>query len=185
MLISFIVTNVVTVRKRSCEKVMFLQLSVILFTGGCLPGYTHTPCPVHAGIHTPPCPVHAGIHTHPLPSACWDTHTHPLPSACWDTHTPCPVHAGIHTSPRQIPPKMATAADGTHPTGMHSCSYYSIGQLSGFLLPLDRHQVPSKYCGATKKKRKKEKEKEKKEEEIEYLHHEPYGLLIILFANFY
>ena len=25
---------------------------------------------------------------------------------------PCPVHAGIH---------MATAADGTHPTGMHSC----------------------------------------------------------------
>ena len=31
-----------------------------------------------------PCPVHAGIHT-PLSSACWDTHTHP-----------CPVHAGIH-----------------------------------------------------------------------------------------
>ena len=47
----------------------------------------------------------------PLPSACWDTH--PLPSACWDT-PPCPVHAGID---------MATAADGTHPTGMHSCSH--------------------------------------------------------------
>ena len=39
----------------------------------------------------------------PLPSACWDTHT-PLPSACWDT------------------PPAATAADGTYPTGMISCS---------------------------------------------------------------
>ena len=27
-------------------------------------------------------------------------------------HAPCPVHAGI---------VMATTADGTHPTGMHSC----------------------------------------------------------------
>ena len=54
-------------------------------------------------------------------SACWDTHTppaqsmlgytQPLPSACLDT-SPFPVHAGID---------MATAADGTHPTGMHSC----------------------------------------------------------------
>ena len=61
------------------------------------PGQT-PPCPVHAGIHTHPCPVHAGIHAAPLPSACWDTQ--------------CPVHAGID---------MATAADGMHPTGMHSC----------------------------------------------------------------
>ena len=45
--------------------------------------------------------VHAGIHT---PRA-----NTPLPSACWDTQ--CPVHAGID---------MATAVDGTHPTGMHS-----------------------------------------------------------------
>ena len=30
---------------------------------------------------------------------------------------PCPVHAGTH---------MATAADGTHPTGMHSCVCYEI-----------------------------------------------------------
>ena len=86
--------------QRSCGKVMFLHLSVILFTGGCLPQcmlrYTHpwadilrvdTPCPVHAGIHTfTPCPVHSGIHI-PLPSACWDTP--PLPSACWDTHGYC------------------------------------------------------------------------------------------------
>ena len=70
--------------------------------GGCLPqcmlGYT------------PPSPTDAPLGRHPLPSACWDTH--PLPSAGWDTHTPCPMHAGID---------VATAADGTHPTGMHSC----------------------------------------------------------------
>ena len=45
----------------------------------------------------------------PPPSACWDIHP-PLHRACWDTQ--CPVHAGID---------MATAADGKHPTGMHSC----------------------------------------------------------------
>ena len=44
--------------QRSCGKVMFLHLSVILFTGW-------VSAPVHAGIHPPgrhpPCPVHAGI----------------------------------------------------------------------------------------------------------------------------
>ena len=40
----------------------------------------------------------------------------PLPSACWDT-PPCPVHVGIHAPP----PPVATAADGMHPTGRHSC----------------------------------------------------------------
>ena len=38
----------------------------------------------------------------------------PLPSACWDTPPPPPV---------------ATAADGTHPTGMHSCLWLNLGQL--------------------------------------------------------
>ena len=41
----------------------------------------------------------------------------PQPSVCLDTHTPWPVHAGIH-----LPPA-ATAAQGTYPTGMHSCLY--------------------------------------------------------------
>ena len=54
--------DIVSVRKRSCGKVMFLHLSVILFTGG----------------------------------------------RC--------------TSLRHPPPETTTAADGTHPTGMHS--YY-------------------------------------------------------------
>ena len=85
--------------QRSCGKVMFLHLSVILFTGGgvpqCMLGYTHplqvdTPWADTPLARPPPRPVYAGIHT-PLPSACWDTHS--LPSAFWDT-PPCPVHAG-------------------------------------------------------------------------------------------
>ena len=52
--------------------------------------------------------VHAGIHTHTPGQTPPDRHT---PAQCyWDTQ--CPVHAGID---------MATAADGMHPTGMHSC----------------------------------------------------------------
>ena len=100
---------------------MFSQASVILFTRGERypsvhlgrpPGQTprwadipradtplgrHPPAdtpPAQCMLgYTPPCPGHAGIHT---------------PS--------CPVHAGIHA-----PLLAATAADGTHPTGMHSC----------------------------------------------------------------
>ena len=56
--------------QQSCGKVMFLNMSVILFTWGVYAS-------VHAGIHPP----------------------------------------GRHLSPEQT----ATAADGTHPTGMHSC----------------------------------------------------------------
>ena len=87
---------------------------------------------VHAGIHPLGRPPHDPTkcmlgYTPPL-SACWNTHTHPaqcmldthnppLPSAWWDTHPPHPVHGGIHPP---LPPT-ATAADSTHPTGMHSC----------------------------------------------------------------
>ena len=99
--------------QHSFSKVM----SVILSMGRCLPqcmlGYTP-------------------LARHPPSSACWETHL--LPSACWDTHplpecilgcTPppaCLVHAGIH---------MATAADGTHPTGMHSCHIMKIYSSGG------------------------------------------------------
>ena len=64
--------------KRSCGKVMFLHLPVILFTGGCLrPLGRQTPPAQTPHGQTPPwadtpCLVHAGIHT-PLPRACWDT----------------------------------------------------------------------------------------------------------------
>ena len=52
--------QVITVRKRSCGKVMFLHLSVILFIGG-------VSASVHTGIHPP------GKHP-PMPSARWDRH---------------------------------------------------------------------------------------------------------------
>ena len=73
----------------------------------------------------------------PLPSAmklqrlcfyrCLSVHRGVCLSACWDTTprgpgttTPSPPGPGI--PPEQTPPlEMATAADGTHPTGMHSC----------------------------------------------------------------
>ena len=81
--------------QRSCGKVMFSQASVILLTGEGISAQGVCVCGRHPLANTlpgqtPPCSVHAGIHTHP-----------------------CPVHAGIH-------PPADTAADGTHPTGMHS-----------------------------------------------------------------
>ena len=62
---------------------MFLHLSVILFTGGCLLRYT-------------PLVRHGGVSARGVSAS---------------------VHAGIH-----IHPPAVTAADGMHPTGMHSCS---------------------------------------------------------------
>ena len=59
-------------------------------------------------------------HCSPLPWADIHQADTPLSSACWDTHTPpCPVRAGIHLPPPPRP--AATAADGTHPSGMHIC----------------------------------------------------------------
>ena len=76
---------------------MFLHLSASHFVHkGVSPSvYRHLPPP-----QTPPSQCMLG-YTLPL-----------LPDQCMLRYTPpCPVHAGID---------MATAADGTHPTGMHS-----------------------------------------------------------------
>ena len=89
--------------QRSCGKVMFSQASVILSMGeGCLadipPGQTPD---THPWVNTPSGKIPLGRHA--------------SPAQCMLGYTPpCPVHAGIH-------PPTATAADGTHPTGMHSC----------------------------------------------------------------
>ena len=48
------------------------------------------------------------------------------PSQCMLGYTPHPVHAGTHdlcSVHAGIHPPPATAADGTHPTGMHSCLF--------------------------------------------------------------
>ena len=85
--------------QHSCGKVMFLHLSVILFTGG-------VSALMPAGIQPP-------LGRHPSGQIPPQADT-PLRSACWEIH-------------------MATAADGTHPTGMHSCCYLQFGS---FFLPV-------------------------------------------------
>ena len=106
-------------------KVMFLHLSVILFTeswsasvhAGIPPprdqAHTHTQTPGptlprtrhHPRTSHPPGPGTAGTRNHPLTS---------LDQAAPGPGTP----PGLGTPPGE---KTATAADGTHHTGMHSC----------------------------------------------------------------
>ena len=91
-------SSLITCRKRSYGKVMFLHLSVILSTGGGLSA------PMHAGIHPPnrtPWADTPSLGRHPLPG-----------------QTPPPW---ADTPWADTPQQMATAADSTHPTGMHSC----------------------------------------------------------------
>ena len=105
------VQKIFTVRKRSCAKVMFLHLSVILFTGVGVSASGSTGCT--STWQTPPPsgrPPQADtpIGRHP-PS---QTHTSPGRHPLGQTSLP-----GKHTPS----PDTATAVDGTHPTGMHSC----------------------------------------------------------------
>ena len=117
-----------TVRKRSCGKVMFYTcLSVILFMGG-------------GGV----CPS-ACWDTHPLPPGTRDTpknqrqtpprtrgrhpagQTPPPPWADPPSRHPSQADTPPADTPGQTPPRadtphqMAAAADGTHPSGMHTC----------------------------------------------------------------
>ena len=87
-------TPLITVRNE-VAKVMFLHLSVILSTGGGLPQ-----CML--GTHTPP-------------PRCRP----PGPDTSWNQTPPGTRHPPDQTYPP--PRETAAAADGTHPTGMHSC----------------------------------------------------------------
>ena len=81
--------------QRSCGKVMFSQASVILFTGGV--SGRHPPGQTPPGRHS------LGRHT--------PVQTPPVQASSWADIPP-----GRHPSQQA-----ATAADGTHPIGMHSC----------------------------------------------------------------
>ena len=90
---------------------MFLHLSVILFTRGSQtpsPGQT-PPGKTPPGRHLPPGRHPAGRH---LPQADTPLGRHPLGRHLPQADTPLGRH----------PQETTTAADGTHPTGMHSCS---------------------------------------------------------------
>ena len=87
--------------QRSCGKVMFIHVSVILLTGRLW--QTDTPL---AGRH-PEAGRHPPAGRHPLAGRQLPPDNPPA--------TPLP---GRH------PPGTATAADGTHPIGMHSCYLY-------------------------------------------------------------
>ena len=98
--------SIFTVRKRSCGKVLFLHLSVSHSV------HRGVSAPVHAGIHTPlgrhPSPRQTPLSRHPLPGRHPLLGRHPL---------------GRHSPRADTPPpqQTATAADATHPAGMHSC----------------------------------------------------------------
>ena len=93
-------TDIVTGRNEVVAKVIFLHLSVILFTGGvCLSACwdAHPP----GTRHHPPTPG--------------TRHHHPP----WD-QTPPPRD---QTPPGKLTPAYGLRAAGTHPTGMHSCLF--------------------------------------------------------------
>ena len=99
---------------------MFLHLSVILFTGEfCLNACWDT-TPLGAGT-PPPWTRHPQEQATPPPGADTPLSRHPpRPGNPQSRHPPRPgIPPGADT-PRA---ETATAADGTHPIGMHSCYY--------------------------------------------------------------
>ena len=80
---------------------MFLHLSVILFTGGCLSQHA-------MGVYTP-----LGRQPHQAdPGRSLPRQTPPKADTLLGIHPPSGRHPLL---------RMATEAGGTHPTGMHSC----------------------------------------------------------------
>ena len=113
--------------QRSWAKVMFLQVCVILFTGGrgvCLSAcWDDTPREQTPQEHTPP----------------WSRH--PPPRA--DTHPLEQTPPGADTPPEQTPPPEQTMAygqraAGTHPAGMHSC-FFSVVENEEKLSRTEKH----------------------------------------------
>ena len=115
--------------QRSCGKIMFTQTSVILFTGGLYPSmhWADTPWQTPPWVDTPWAnPPLAD--TPPLGRHCLGRHppwqTPPLGRHPLGRHPPGQTSPARQTPPWADIPPMATAADGTHPTGMHSCCGY-------------------------------------------------------------
>ena len=106
----FLMTNIFTVCNSSCRKVMFLHLSIILSTGGGLPLGPGDGQPLDPGGSA------SGSPQADTPQS--DTPRQTLPRQTTpQADTPPP---GRHPLGRPTP-EIATAVDGIHPNGMHSC----------------------------------------------------------------
>ena len=91
--------------QRSCSKVMFLYLSVCSREGeGVSQHALGQASPL--GRHIPACTgAYMGRH---------------IPACTWADTRPWQTYPSMHWGRHPLPPT-TTAADGTHPTGMHSC----------------------------------------------------------------
>ena len=112
--------------QRSCCNVMFLHLSIILFTGvgvfaSVMHGYTPPSSYPPLGRYTPPW---AGTPRHIHPSG----QVHP------QAGTPLGRYPPDNYTPRQgTPPSMVTAVDGKHPAGMLSCLLIFLSKMNEIL----------------------------------------------------
>ena len=134
MLLTFALTPF-TVRNE-VAKVMFLQASVF-------PQGDGVSASVHAGMPQPPgadTPLEQTPRNRHPPGADPDPPSREQTPPLWSRHPPSgsrypweqtlPI-PGADTSPEQTPPRdTATAADGTHPTGMHSCFNHKLNKIN-------------------------------------------------------
>ena len=106
--------------QRSCGKVMFLHLSVILFPG------RHPPRQKPPLGRHPPGRQPLSHHPRQTPPRQTPPGRNPPRQTLPGQTTPQPA------TPRQTPPpqETATTADGSHPTGMHSCFLFDSGVLA-------------------------------------------------------
>ena len=109
--------------QRSCGKVMFSQSSLILSTG-------------EHGRHPPPGQVPPG-RDNPLVDTPWQAL--PWTDTPMGRYPPADTPAKQTPTPGRQPPKTATAAGGTHPSGMHYCSL----NFHPKLLPVLYHMLDS------------------------------------------
>ena len=110
---SIIAHNVASYRpQRSCEGYVFT--GVCLSTGG-----VGVSASVHAGIPPPQADTFQSRHT-PPPEQTPPQSRHPQSTP---PGTDTPSRADTPRSRHPPPRDMATAVDGTHPTGMHSCYF--------------------------------------------------------------
>ena len=135
--------------QRSWGKVMFLQVSVILFTGwGWYPSmHCRSPGPCPGGklrglAWGGPGP-HPGGSPGPHPEGSPGPHLGDLQAHTWDGASRLTPRGWVGIpafTEADTPQQMATAPGGTHPTGMHSCFLIWPQRTNHFPLIIDHHR---------------------------------------------